>query len=430
MDMAFSTALLILASAAAQPIANPETAPALPPELAAALNDPGFATAQDALRRDHDRLVQQIIELTQIPAPPFGEQARGKAYAELMKQSGLADVAMDAIGNVIGVRPGEDRSLPPLIVAAHLDTVFPAKTDLKVRREGTRLLAPGIGDDTRGLAVLMAMARAMNSAGLRTKRDIMFVGNVGEEGPGDLRGMHYLFEHNPRAREAFAFISVDSNGATAITTRGVGSHRYHIVFSGPGGHSYDKFGTVNPLVALAKTVEGLYRIPVPTVPKTTYSASVVGGGTSVNTIPPEVFLDVDMRSVSEEEVARVDKALRDIAQKAVDEENALRSTEFGKITVTFNTIGMRPAGQTDETKGLGAVAYAASQAFGYKPQFAANSTDANVPMSLGIPAIAIGSGGRGGGEHTPHEWIDVEINESVRGISVDLATVLAMAGGH
>ncbi|WP_240198137.1 M20/M25/M40 family metallo-hydrolase [Novosphingobium sp. P6W] len=371
--------------------------------------------------------MNEIIEITQTPSWPFGEASRGKLVAEMMQQSGFRDVTIDGIGNVIGVRPGRNRKLPALIVAAHLDTVFPQGTDVTVKRAGTRLMAPGIGDDSRGLATLLVLARAMDKAGIQTERDILFVGNVGEEGPGDLRGVRHLFENDARAKTATGFISIDSSGSGGIVTRGVGSNRYHIVFSGPGGHSYDKFGIVNPMVPLAKTVVGLYGIAVPSEPKVTYSASIAGGGTSVNTIPPQVFVDVDMRSTSPEEVARVDRELRAIAQHAVDEENAARSTERGKVSVDFQVIGMRPAGQTDETKGLAAIAVGAAEEFGYQSRFIAVSTDANVAMSLGIPAITIGSGGRGGAEHSPDEWIDVEIDESVRGLKVDLATVVSAA---
>jgi tripeptide aminopeptidase len=395
---------------------------------ATVIQDPAFRRAMQVLRDDHQRLVDEIIALTQIPSPPFGEEARGHAFARLMQTSGFADVAIDGIGNVIATRPGRDHGLPPMIIAAHLDTVFPAGTDVHVRREGTRLMAPGVGDDTRGLAVLLAIARAMNSAAIQTERDILFVGDVGEEGQGDLRGMRYLFSRNERARTAKGFISVDSSGASGIVIHGVGSHRYHIVFSGPGAHSYMKFGAVNPLVALSKTVTGLYTIPVPTEPKTTYSASVVGGGTSVNTIPAKVFLDVDIRSTSPAEIERVDAKLHQIAAQAVEEENRLRSTENGRVAVDFQSIGNRPAGNTSETDSLAAGAFASSRAFGYAPKFIAVSTDANIPMSMNIPAIAIGSGGSGGGEHTPAEAIDVEINESVRGMGVAMATLIGAAG--
>ncbi|EJU10941.1 aminoacyl-histidine dipeptidase [Sphingomonas sp. LH128] len=418
-------AMAILAAAAAAPA---PAKPATPPVVERVIATSSFKAAAQSLRADHERFVDEIIRITQTPSPPFGEAERGRLVAQMMRDSGFRSVSIDEVGNVIGLRPGRDARLPPLVVAAHLDTVFPKGTDVTVKREGTKLRAPGIGDDSRGVATLLVLARAMDKAGIQTDRDVLFVGNVGEEGPGDLRGMRHLFSTNARARAAAGFISIDSSGSGGIVTRGVGSNRYHIVFSGPGGHSYDKFGIVNPMVPLAKTVTGLYQIAVPATPKVTYSASVVGGGTSVNTIPPQVFLDVDMRSISPEEVARVDAELRAIAQKAVDEENAARSTARGKVSVDFQVIGKRPAGHTDETKGIAAIAFGTAEAFGYEGRFIEVSTDANVPMSLGIPAITIGSGGTGGAEHSPDEWIDVALEPSVKGLTVDLATIIAAAG--
>nr|KIS30744.1 peptidase M20 [Novosphingobium sp. P6W] len=402
-------------------------APAAQPIVRRTLHAASFKAAETILRTDHERFVAEIVAITQTASWPFGEDNRARLYADLMGQSGFTDVTIDGIGNVVGVRPGRNHKLPALVVAAHLDTVFPQGTDVTVRRDGTRLMAPGIGDDSRGLAALLAFFRAMDGAKVQTDRDILFVGNVGEEGQGDLRGTRYLFQNNVRARTAAGFISIDSSGAGKIVTKGVGSNRYHIVFSGPGGHSYDKFGIVNPMVPLAKTVVGLYGIKVPAEPKVTYSASVAGGGTSVNTIPPQVFVDVDMRSTSTAEVERVDRELRAIAGQAIDEENAARSTARGKVSVDFQVIGKRPAGQTDETKGLAAIAFGAATAFGYDSHFIAVSTDANVPMSLGIPAITIGSGGSGGAEHSPDEWIDVEPVESVKGLTVGLVTIISAA---
>ncbi|KMS53566.1 peptidase M20 [Novosphingobium barchaimii LL02] len=417
--MTLSIALLAAASMTAGPVK--------PAIVTQTVNSPAFKAAETILRNDHDRFVSEIIAITQTPSWPFGESGRASVYAEMMRRSGFADVTIDGIGNVVALRPGKNRKLPAVVVSAHLDTVFPKGTDVTVRREGTRLMAPGIGDDSRGLATLLALSRAMDTAGIRTDRDILFVGNVGEEGPGDLRGVRYLFEHDVRAKGAASFISIDSSGSGGIVTRGVGSNRYHIVFNGPGGHSYDKFGIVNPMVPMAKTVVGLYSIKTPAEPKVTYSASIAGGGTSVNTIPPQVFIDVDMRSTSPTEVERVDRELRAIAAQAVAEENAARSTERGKVSVDFQVIGKRPAGQTNETSGLAAIAAASAQAFGYESRFIAVSTDANVAMSLGIPAITIGSGGKGGAEHSPDEWIDVATDDSVRGLSVDLATIIVAA---
>lgn len=427
--------LLLLAVATAPAAASPAVpvpaSPALagaPPALARVLTAPEFAAAAAALRVDHPRFVDEIIRIAEIPAPPFGEAPRARAFADLMRRSGIAEVGMDELGNVVGVRPGRVRTLGPVVIAAHLDTVFPAGTNIAVRRQGTRLMAPGIGDDARGLALLLAFARALDRAALATERDILFVGNVGEEGPGDLRGIRHLFTNDPRVRGTAAFITVDGNGASMIASRGVGSRRYRLVFAGPGGHSYDKFGLVNPMVPLAKTVSRLYATPVPRNPRTTYAASMVAGGTSVNSIPARVHVDIDIRSVAPREVDRVDAHLRAIARQAVEEENAARSTARGRVSVVFERIGDRPAGASDESKGLAPLAFAASRAFGYQPRYIAVSTDANLPMSLGIPAIGIGSGGSGGAEHSPDEWIDVGIEESVRGMSVGLATLVAAAG--
>lgn len=415
------------ALATAEPHGAAKVAP-VPAELSAVLASKRFAAAREALRAGHARMVADLITLTEIPAPPFGEAARGKAMAALLRETGLAEVSTDAIGNVIAVRKGADPKAAPLVVAAHLDTVFPEGTDVKVRRDGTQLMAPGIGDDTRGLAIMLAMIRALDQAQIRATRDVIFIANVGEEGPGDLRGTRHFFANDPRAKRIAGFITIDGAGSGQITTRGVGSRRYRLTFTGPGGHSYGRFGIVNPLAALAATVTGLYAVPVPKAPRTTYSASVIGGGTSVNTIPNEVFLEVDMRSESPAEVERLDAALHQIAASAVDAENASRATDAGKVAVSFKPIGDRPAGSIGEDAPLVRIAAGAARAAGFTPVYTAQSTDANVPMSLGIPAIAIGSGGSGGGAHAPSEWVDVAEPVSVDGMVAALATILGSAG--
>ena len=403
--------------------------PEVSPEVSQIIGEQRFKAAAAELDAERDRINDETIRLTQIPAPPFKEGERAKAYAEMMRQNGLQEVTIDGMGNVIGVRPGRQRNLPVLVVSAHLDTVFPEGTHITVRREGTRLLAPGVGDDSRSLAVLLGFVRVMDKAGIRTPRDIVFVGDVGEEGLGDLRGIRYLFERDPRAKQAAAYITIDSAGTQGITTIGVGSKRYRLSFSGPGGHSYDAFGIVNPMVSLAKVVTSLYSLPVPKSPKTTYSASVVGGGVSVNSIPSKVFLEVDLRSVDADELAKLDYQLHAIVEHAVTEENRTRDTGKGSISVSYENIGDRPAGHTDEKSPLASGAADAVRAFGYTPKFLAVSTDANIPMSLGIPAIGIGSGASGGREHSQDEYIDVAEPDNVRGMSVGLTTVLFAAGG-
>lgn len=391
---------------------------------------PAFKAAVAKLDADHDRTVADIVTLTEIPAPPFKEAARAQAYLAMLKAHGLKDAEMDAEGNVMGVRPGARTKGkgPYVVIAAHLDTVFPEGTDVKVRREGTKLMAPGIGDDTRALAVLLAYLRAMEAAQITTTSDILFVGNVGEEGPGDLRGVRHLFTSGKYKGRISAFFSMDGNDPANLVDQGVGSKRYHAIVRGPGGHSYGAFGMVNPMAAMSRAVTDLYAIKPPTEPKTTYSASVTGGGTSVNAIPNEVFMDFDMRSVSAEELARLDGRLQAILAQAVDAENTLRSTRFGKVSVEAKVIGERPAGRTDPKAAIVTAAHEAIAALGYTPSHNASSTDANLPMSLGIPAVTIGSGGSGGRAHALDEWIDVEKGPSVKGMSVGLAALLTVAG--
>lgn len=412
-----------LGAVSAQAATSPEKT------VAHVMSSPGYRAAVQQLDRDHDRIVQEIITLAEIPAPPFKEKARAAAYLDMLKAAGLQDVEMDAEGNVMGLRRGTGAAGRPLVViAAHLDTVFPEGTPIKVRREGTKLFAPGIGDDTRSLAVLLGYIRAMNAAGVRTSDDILFVGNVGEEGPGDLRGVRYLFTKGKYKDRVKAFFSMDGSDPSRIVNGGVGSKRYRVTFKGPGGHSYGAFGLVNPMTAMSQAVVDLYKTPVPLDPKTTYSASVTGGGTSVNSIPDQVFMEFDMRSASPVELAKLEKRFLEIIPAAVEAENAARSTKEGPVIADLKVIGDRPAGQTAETSDLVRQAMLAASASGLKPTLTASSTDANLPMSLGIPAITIGSGGSGGRAHSLDEWIDVEKGASVKGMSASLAMLLAAAG--
>jgi acetylornithine deacetylase/succinyl-diaminopimelate desuccinylase-like protein len=385
-----------------------------------------FRRAAAALEAEHDRTVADIITLTETPAPPFQEAERAALWRRMAEAHGLEDVVTDAEGNVTGIRRGSGKAL--IAVAAHLDTVFPAGTDVRVRREGNRLFAPGIGDDTRSLAVLLAWQRAMDAAGIRTQADILFVADVGEEGAGDLRGMRHLFLRGPYKDRIGAFITVDSPDMAEIATGGIGSRRYRVTFNGPGGHSYGAFGLVNPMFAMADAIHAMSQLVVPTSPKTTYSASRTGGGTSINAIPDSVWLEVDLRSESADELAKLEGRFHAVVAGAAAAENQARSTRNGRITVTTTRIGDRPAGSTDHDSDLVHYAAAAIAAHGTEPSFEASSTDANIPMSLGIPAIKIGSGGTGGRAHSLEEWIDVTPEASLRGMMAGLATVLATAG--
>jgi acetylornithine deacetylase/succinyl-diaminopimelate desuccinylase-like protein len=419
-------AFLLLAGspvAAAGQAATPER------EVARIVASARFKAAAATLEREHERTVAETITITEIPAPPFKEGARAQAYRDMLKAVGLTEVEIDAEGNAMGLRRGTGPAGGPVVViAAHLDTVFPEGTPIKVRREGTKLHAPGIGDDSRSLAVLLAFVRAMDAAGIRTRHDILFVGNVGEEGPGNLRGVRHLFTQGKYRDRARVFLSMDGSTAARIVNGGVGSKRYRITFRGPGGHSYGAFGLVNPMTAMSQAVTDLYRVQVPAKPRTTYAASVTGGGTSVNSIPNEVFMEFDMRSEDPAALAALEARFLEIVAAAAAGENAARSTREGTITTDNKVIGDRPAGSTAETTPLVRWAKAAVTAHGMTPELGASSTDANLPMSLGIPAITIGSGGAGGRAHALDEWIDVEKTASVKGMQVGLAMLLAAAG--
>ena len=404
-------------------------APAVDPAVSRIVAAAPFKAAVSTLDREHDRTVGEIIRITEIPAPPFKEAARARAYADMLRAVELSEVEIDAEGNAMGLRRGTGPAGGPLVViSAHLDTVFPEGTPIKVRREGTRLYAPGVGDDSRSLAVLLAYVRAMNAAGIRTERDILFVGNVGEEGPGDLRGVRHLFTRGKYKDRVGVFFSMDGTDPARIVHGAVGSKRYRITFKGPGGHSYGAFGLVNPMAAMSQAVVDFYRIQPPKTPKTTYAASVTGGGTSVNSIPNEVFMEFDMRSESPAELAQLEKRFLQIISAAAATENRARSTSEGPITTDNKLIGDRPAGLTAETTPLVRAARAAVAAHGFEPRLVYSSTDSNIPMSLGVPAITIGSGGSGGRSHSLEEWIDVEKTSSVKGMSVGLAMLLAAAG--
>jgi tripeptide aminopeptidase len=363
-----------------------------------------------------------------LPPPPSKEAPRGKVFEALLRQTSLTNIQTDPEGNVMGLRKGTGGG-PLLAVAAHLDTVFPEGTDVKVKRAGTRLSAPGIGDDTRSLAVLLAIVRAMDAARIQTASDILFVGDVGEEGQGDLRGMRYLFTKGPYKDRIRTFISVDGTGAgNAITNGGTGSKRYRVTFKGPGGHSYGAFGLVSPAFAMGNAIEKFSKIAVPATPKTTFNVGVMGGGTSVNSIPFEAWMEIDMRSESPVELAKLDKAAASVMQAAVDEENRARSTTQGKITVEMKLIGDRPSGETPKDSPLVLTAMAVVRALDMTPTLNYSSTDSNIPISLGIPAITLDSGATGGRAHALDEWLDVEKTSSLGGIRSILAIILTVAG--
>ena len=363
--------------------------------------------------------------LTEIPAPPFKEEVRAKKFAEMLGATGVDSVWIDEVGNVLGRRTGS-KGDKTVVIEAHLDTVFPEGTDVSIKQKGDTLYAPGVGDDTRGLAVVLAIAKAMDKVKLLTEADILFVGTVGEEGLGDLRGVKHLFREN--GPKIDSYIAIESGGLDRITHRGLGSNRYRVTFKGPGGHSSGAFGLVNPHNALGRaihyfiedadkyTMEGI---------RTTYNVGVIGGGTSVNSIPFESYMEVDMRSESPERVEGIDRLFQAAVQKALKEENQMK--RIGKdLEVDIEMIGNRPAGGVSQDIPLIQRSMAATKHLNQEPRFVMGSTNANIPFSKGIPAITIGSGGKTGGAHSLDEWW-LPNEEAVPAIQKALLILLAEA---
>ncbi len=368
---------------------------------------------------------KELIELTEIPAPPFKEEVRAKRYREMLLEAGLEVVEIDDIGNVVAERAGTEGSETVAIVA-HLDTVFPEGTDVTVRREDDQLHAPGIGDDSRGLVLVLTMVRAMNRAGVKTKSNLLIVGSVGEEGLGDLRGVKHLFrEGGPKIDK---FIAVDGGSTDRVLNHAIGSHRYRLTFKGPGGHSWGAFGLGNPAHALSRAIHYFDEQAGELVisgPRTSYSIGRIGGGTSVNSIPFENWAELDMRSEDPEQLEKIDAIFHNAIERALKEQNELRR-RGEPLTMEAEMIGNRPSGKVDPSTPLIQRAMAATRYFGVEPTLSMGSTDANIPISLGIPATTIGRGGIGEGGHSLHEWWSNK--DGHLGIQKALLIVVASAG--
>jgi len=364
----------------------------------------------------------QQARLTEIPAPPFQEGQRAAAVKELLSASGL-NVQLDAAGNVIGELPGLHEK-EVVVLSAHLDTVFPAGTDVKVRRDGSRMLAPGISDNSTGLAALAAIARAIHDAQIKPQRTIFFVANVGEEGEGNLRGMRALVDsYQDRLK---AVIVLDGAGTDHVTTIALASRRLEVLINGPGGHSWSDFGMPNPINALVRGSVRFINTKVPASPRTTFNLGQIEGGTSVNSIPYEAHLKVDVRSESEDELVRLESALREcIAAGVRDEMESSRDRSRGKLEWKVEVIGSRPGGELAADSPLLAALRAADVLVANESRIERSSTDANVPLALGIDAISIGAGGNGGGAHSLQEWYDPAGREL--GLKRALLTLLGIA---
>jgi tripeptide aminopeptidase len=358
--------------------------------------------AIDRIKADNAWTLDQQQSICEIPAPPFKEATRGAEYKRRLEALGLT-VRVDSIGNVIAERRGTGNG-PTVMIAGHLDTVFPEGTDVKVKRDGTKMAGPGIGDDCRGLAVVLAVARAYQMEKVNTTGTVIFVGNVGEEGPGNLRGVRHLFNGEYKGKVNY-FISVDGTGL-GVTSRAVGSNRYRVTYKGPGGHSYGAFGMPNPIHALGRAIAGISDLQVPTTPKVTFNVGIIQGGTSVNTISPSGSMDVDMRSESAKALADLDARFQSVIKNALTAENARWPSSRVKIALQLDTIGIRPAGAQPDSVFIVRTAIMAGKTLGFTAPTTASSTDANYPMSLGIPAITIDGGGDGQGAHATSESYD------------------------
>jgi tripeptide aminopeptidase len=408
-------AALCLIAAAGAPYAQERT------PVADLTQNPAVKAALAAAKANEARTIEDEIRFCEIPAPSFKETARGEELKRVFQQLGLQNVRVDAVGNVLGDRPGASPR-PHVVIAAHLDTVFPEGTDVKVKRDGAVLRGPGIGDDCRGLAVLVAIVREMKAANVSTPGTITFVANVGEEGLGDLRGVKQLFNETLKG-QIDKFVSIDGTGVH-VTNVAVGSHRYRVTFKGPGGHSFGAFGLANPIGAMGRAIAKINDMQVPKQPKTTFNVGRVGGGTSVNSIPFEGWMEVDMRSSDPASLAAVDASFQKAVDAAVTEENQ-RWGKPGMITAVKELVGDRPAGSTPENSPIVRASLEAATVLGFNANLGEGSTDSNMPMSIGIPAITIGGGGRGTDAHALTESFDT--TDSWKGTQHALLVTIALA---
>ncbi len=370
-----------------------------------------------------EEITEEQIRICSIPAPPFDEQRRADYLCERFGEIGLEDARIDEEGNCLALWRG--RSLSPLlVVSAHLDTVFPAGTDFTVRRMANKLLAPGISDDGCGLVALIAIARVLAVVRIVTEGSILFVGTVGEEGAGNLRGVRHLFGKGDWAKRIDAFISFDGAGIDRITNGALGSRRYRVRLRGTGGHSWADFGVSNPIHALGRAISRLASYPAPRQPRTTFNVGRIEGGSSVNAIPGEAVMEVDLRSASGHELLRLDAFFRRAVREAADDENATRRKDDLPLELNLQLIGERPSGETRSDAQLVELAQESTRALGFKPRLDQASTDSNVPISLGLPAITLGGGGMSGSSHTLDEWYDPSEREA--GLKRALLVILGM----
>src|SRR5437868_13103789 len=409
---------------------EPELFPTVQQEIAHLCALPEIRSAFTWLRTQEPQFAHWQLELARIAAPPFGEGARGEWLAGRFRELGLDLVYNDDVGNVFGTHSGD--GVGYVALSAHLDTVFPAGTPLNIRQQGSRLYGPGVSDNAAGVTAMLGIIAALRAVGIRHALPFLFIGNVGEEGEGDLRGMRHIFS-TPRWRDSIHYsLVLDGAGSDTIVAEALGSRRFEVIVRGPGGHSWSDFGAPNPIVVLARAIQSFAQTPVPASPKTTFNIGAIRGGTSVNSIPESASMRVDIRSTSMAEMERLERALRQSLEAAIEEET--RATE-GRLASSRKpsglsseivVIGNRPAGELDPNARILQVIRAVDSHLGNAAQIQRASTDANIPLSLGREAIAIGGGGAGGGAHTLQEWFDCSGREL--GLRRILLAALALAG--
>ncbi len=377
-----------------------------------------FETNADAITEEH-------IRICSVPASPFAEQERAEYLSRKFRDLGLTEVEIDEEGNCLGLLKGSSLT-PLLVVSAHLDTVFAKGTDFTITRRDEKLFAPGIADDGCGLAALIALTQAIKIEQVPIEGSILFVGTVGEEGEGNLRGVRHLFTKNRWASQIDTFLSFDGPGLDRITNRALGSHRYRVEITGPGGHSWGDFGLPNPAHAIGRAIARLAAYPVPKDPRTTFNVGRISGGTSVNSIPSSASMEVDLRSAGERGLQRLDAFFRRAMREAVDEENATRRAGDPLLNLKVDLIGERPGGETRADSPLVELALEATRLLGVTPRLDQSSTDSNLPISLGIPAITLGAGGSSGCSHSLDEWYDPRGRDL--GLKRGLLVILGIVG--
>ena len=389
------------------------------------LNRPEIQETFKFIDSEIDNITDEQIRICEIPAPPFGEHERALYFQRRFNELGLTEVHIDQEGNCLGLRKGR-RESPLLVISAHLDTVFPEGTEVTVSRVGQKLLAPGIADDCCGLVALITIAAALESASIETDGSILFVATVGEEGEGNLRGVRHLMTTQSWGNRIDAFISLDGAEIDRITNQALGSRRYRVTFSGEGGHSWGDFGVPNPVHAAGRAITKLASYPVPQQPRTTFNVGRIEGGSSVNAIPQDATIEVDLRSESAPELLKLDAFFRRVVREATEEENEVRRAGDRPLELTVLLIGERPSGETPAESTLVQSALEATKAVGAQARLNQASTDSNLPILLGIPAITVGAGGTSGNSHTLEEWYDPR--ERDVGLKRAVLLTLAMVG--